>query len=181
MDENQEKVYSSNNKICKITKNVKAENRNKLNRISNPNIINSFSSLRLKSVNRNTRKIGHNENNKNGIKIFDFNINNNQKENQDKNNTNNIDRSQIISEIKLNKFCIYLCFLCIKKRKNISNILLNEGMNIITEYLDIIKLFKKLYKEEKLNENENNDEIIGMSEECKNNIQAFYKYMKNVK
>ena len=49
---------------------------------------------------------------------------------------------RIIKKIKYNPFCTYFCFLCVKKRKNIPNTLVDEGMNIIVEQLDILNLFR---------------------------------------
>ena len=56
------------------------------------------------------------------------------------------------------------------------NILINEGMKVITEKLDIINLFKKLVKDEIIQERENiiNDSIE-MSDECKANLYSIYK------
>ena len=72
--------------------------------------------------------------------------------------------------------CIYLCFLCVRKRKNIQNILLDEGMKVITEKLDIMNLFKNLYRNEIIQEKEiNQEEIIEMSENCKVNLRKLYK------
>ena len=56
------------------------------------------------------------------------------------------EKRKIIKKIKTSKMCIYLCFLCVRKRKNIQNILLDEGMKVITEKLDIMNLFKNLYR-----------------------------------
>ena len=56
----------------------------------------------------------------------------------------------IINRIKLNKFCIYFCFLFVRKQRNIKNILLDEGMKIVSEKLDILYLFRVLYNDEQL-------------------------------
>ena len=69
---------------------------------------------------------------------------------------------------------IYLCFCCVRKRKIIQNILLNEGMNIISEKLDIFNIFDKLFKDEKIQEKLLKNEVIQMSDECKINIQSIY-------
>ena len=86
------------------------------------------------------------------------------------------EKKGIINKIKNNKFCTYCCFLCVRKRKNMENILINEGMKVITEKLDIINLFKKLVKDEIIQERENiiNDSIE-MSDECKANLYSIYK------
>ena len=63
-----------------------------------------------------------------------------------------------------------------RKRKNIQNILLDEGMKIIIEKLDIINLFKKLYRDEKIQSKiETKEEIIEMSEDCKKNLHDLFK------
>ena len=73
-----------------------------------------------------------------------------------------------IKKVKINKCILCLCFLCFKKRKNVQNILLDEGMAIITQYLDVINIFKKLFRDGKIQETlqKENDDIIDMSEEC---------------
>ena len=69
----------------------------------------------------------------------------------------------IINKIKINKCCIYFCFLCVRKRKNMENILLDEGMRIIIEKLDIINIFKSLYRDDiGLKE----EKVIIMSNNC---------------
>ncbi len=87
----------------------------------------------------------------------------------------NKDNQTLITKIKNNKFCTYFCFLCVRKRKNMQNVLLDEGMKIITEKLDLMNIFKKLYREEKLQEKENISDVIEMSDECKKNLMIVYK------
>ena len=78
--------------------------------------------------------------------------------------------------IRENKFCTYCCFLCIRKRKNMQNVLLDEGMKVITEKLDILNLFKKIYRAERLQEIDNLfEDYIEMSDECKQNLLNLYK------
>ena len=49
-------------------------------------------------------------------------------------------------------------------------------MKVISEKLDIMNLFKKLYRDEILQEREIiKDDIIEMSEECKSNLYSLYK------
>ena len=120
------------------------------------------------------------------IKINDINYNEN-KTNISNNENNNIDKKEkeiekseedkIIQKIIINKFYLYLCFICIKKRKNIQNILLDEGMKVIKEKLDIINIFKNLCRDELYQEKEkiNETEIIEMSDSCKNNLEIVYK------
>ena len=73
-----------------------------------------------------------------------------------------------IDKIQLGKFWIYVFFICAKKRKTTHTILLEEAMNIISENLDIINVFKKIYgqsKNEKL-------EVIQLSESCKKELDT---------
>ena len=51
----------------------------------------------------------------------------------------------------MNKCCTYFCCFCEPKRKTIENVLLKEGMNLFTEKMDILRLFKKLLNDEKIN------------------------------
>ena len=96
--------------------------------------------------------------------------------NNDIEKDNEKEQKGIINKIKFNKFCTYFCFLCVRKRKNMENALIDEGMKIITEKLDIMNLFKKLYRDELLQEKENiKDDIIEMSEECKAKLHSLYK------
>jgi len=83
----------------------------------------------------------------------------------------------IITKIQLNKFANYICFC---KRKNyLGNILLTEGMKLIVEKLDIQNLFKKVYKEENLDEKNPELESIQMSELCKDNLNKCIDKLKN--
>ena len=82
-----------------------------------------------------TNQIEKNENiDKNGTTEI-TNVN----ENKNKNTTN---------KIKINKCLQYLCFLCLKKRNNMENVLLDKAMHIIMENLDILNLFRKIFREE---------------------------------
>ena len=66
---------------------------------------------------------------------------------------------------------IYLCFLCVRRRKIIQNVLLDEGMNIISNKLDIFNIFDALNRDEKLNDKLWKNEDIEMSDECKARLQ----------
>ena len=56
-----------------------------------------------------------------------------------------VENRGIITEIKYNILCIYFCFLCFRKRKNIQNNLLDKGLELISEKLDVLNIFKKLF------------------------------------
>ena len=56
------------------------------------------------------------------------------------------------------------------------NVLLDEGMKVIIEKLDILNLFKKIYRAERLQEIDNLfEDYIEMSDECKQNLLNLYK------
>ena len=89
-------------------------------------------------------------------------------------NTNTIrnNKEAIIKKIKMNVCCY--CFL--SKKKSIDVNLIDEGMKVITEKLDIMNLFVKLYGEEKIQEKLLNDlEGIQMSKDCKYNLKNIKK------
>ena len=85
-----------------------------------------------------------------------------------KSSNKNKEKIKKINKISINKCIACFCFLFIKKVKTYQNILIDEGMGIIIEHLDVLNIFKKLYRDEKIKEklqNEKND-TIKMSEEC---------------
>ena len=75
---------------------------------------------------------------------------------------------KIIDKVRLNRCCVYCCFCCARRRKLIQNVLLDEGMNIISAKLDIFNIFEQLYKNE-INyniEKMKRIDIIQMSKSC---------------
>ena len=79
--------------------------------------------------------------------------------------------NDIIDEIKINKFFIVFAFCCIRKRKNVNNFVLDEGLNIISKRLDVLNIFKRLYFDEKSQEsNLKEKEEIEMSDTCKEKL-----------
>ena len=48
-------------------------------------------------------------------------------------------------EIKINLGCIYFCFCCARKKKNYQNLMLDEGMKMVIDEIDLFTMFKKLY------------------------------------
>ena len=55
------------------------------------------------------------------------------------------------------------------------NILIDEGIRLISEYLDIINIFKRAHLENQLLEKIDNEEYIQMSDECKKSLKKVYK------
>ena len=79
--------------------------------------------------------------------------------------------SEIFEEIKINKFFIVFAFCCIRKRKNINNYVLVEGLNLIGKRLDVFNIFKRLYYDEKVQRSYMiGEEEFAMSEECKEKL-----------
>ena len=78
------------------------------------------------------------------------------------------EKGNMLDTIYINNFFVIFAFCCIRKRKNVNSYVLEEGLNIIKERLDILNIFKKLYCEEqilevyKIKKNE-----IKMSDDCK--------------
>ena len=58
-------------------------------------------------------------------------------------------KTKKVDKIEFNKICIYFCCLCVRKIKNINNILLNKGIKIFREKMDIFTIFKKLNQKKK--------------------------------
>lgn len=67
-----------------------------------------------------------------------------------------------------------LFFLCAKRRKNVQNILLNEGMFLITQNLDIINIFNKIYRDDNIKDIIQNH-TLKMSDECTNKLVELNK------
>ena len=77
----------------------------------------------------------------------------------------------IINKFNLKDTLITLCFCYKNKRNKKTKILLDETMNIITEKLDILNLFRNICTIENLkNDFDYNVGILKMSEECSNNL-----------
>ena len=174
-----QKTRSTQKTDSKFDNNLKEDNINSKNKINNDIIYlgrsgmassrqrykvkSSFSSSLGKFGSRKGRNILNNNNQNNRVIL---------------NEQNTLDRGNekraIIDKIKLNKFNVYFCFLCIRKTKNMNNILLDEGMNIVNEKLDILNLFRNMYKYDMTKEKLSKIEAKGMSDECKQSLESLY-------
>ena len=98
--------------------------------------------------------------------------------NNNQNNHNGVDKitsnGNIISKIRITRARIYLCFCCARKRKKIHNYLLDEGMRIISEKVDIFNIFDKMYKDEEITEKVVINKTIEMSDKCKLKLQSIF-------
>jgi hypothetical protein len=87
-------------------------------------------------------------------------------------------KSLIISEIVHNRCFIYCCFFWARKKTNMQNTLVNEGINIFKKKMDLIRFFKKLYKSDDKDEEM---ETITMSEPCKKTVLELLQKSNNKK
>ena len=156
-DSNQKKTKFNSNTENLLYINIEKD-KSKLRADSNYalNLNNNFKILSLSK--RNTDKVCDQKE----LNIIKSNTNLKDKNNQNKEN--------IISKIKIKRSSIYCGFLFIRKRKTVENILLDEGMNVIKEKLDIFNIFDKIYRSEKIQEKLIKEEIFEMSEECKKKL-----------
>ena len=99
------------------------------------------------------------------IEINDINMNSDKTE---KENDNSKDTG-IITRIELNQFKPKCCYK--KKREYFENILLEEGMKIILNKLDVQNLFKKIYKDDQEFDINDESEYIEMSSNCKKQLR----------
>ena len=179
--------FKNNNINDKLTKNTMNKKRRKIIYKTTLNNRNEKKDSTNPLYIRITRKEKDNNNkDKFGINIYEMNYNNVNSYNVNSNegiihvkgkkNDKKIVKGGILQKIQINKCCIYFCFLCARKKKNIQNILLDEGMKVIIEKLDIMNLFKKIYRDEKLQEmqDDEEEEYIKMSDECKSKIFDIY-------
>ena len=131
-----------------------AKNKNKVD-------VSSFKKeTKIKNIDIQSVKSSYDDINKNDLESI-YNMSKKSKNSTD--NTNN----WIIEEIGLKDLLISVFYCCGKKRRKMYNMLLNEGMKVIIEKLDISNIFKNIYSIEC----SNNDfcksmNIIKMSGEC---------------
>ena len=77
-----------------------------------------------------------------------------------------------INHVDMNYFCVHFGFCCVRSKKNMQNILMDEAMNLVTEKLDIINIFRTMCLNEEIQfKYEFNIDIIQMSEECVNALK----------
>ena len=84
------------------------------------------------------------------------------------------DSRRIIDRIKMKCCCVYFWFCFARKKKNIQNVLLDEGMRIIEEKLDIINIFKKIYSIESIEKTlKIKGNALEMSDTCKQKLKLY--------
>ena len=147
MNDNNRLTYKDNFNSLSTTKNIELNPKKKLKKI--------------KDKKKNKVKNGYKKN-KVKNKIHKNKIDKNTKKEKEKEK-----RPFIINKLKDNKCYIYLCCFCSRKRNNIYNILLKEGMKIFNEKMDILRIFNKVFEDE---ENINDYKILDMTDECKQKL-----------
>jgi len=187
-------VYSNENttKMKNIIKDGRTTSENK---IDNDNMLSPKSTNLLKVKYKRKikrKKLAHTNTMKSENEEIKSrnNIKNNLKEENEMIKNSNIDFEEKVKEIgkvsgkKISKLSftkvdLYLCFLCTRHRKKIQNILIDEGMNMFSEKLDVINIFSKLMKIEDFENLARKEKTIEMSDECKKRLQDF-NYPKNL-
>jgi hypothetical protein len=145
----------------------KMKAKRKINKRRSPPITNDVINKDSEDIKRQNLVRNNLRNENDFVKIYNNNddLYDKNKEFEGKNNK--------ISKISFNWVGLYICLLCTRKRKNIKNILLDEGMELFSEKLDVINIFRQLMKIEN-NKHFNNELIpILMSDECKLKLQKF--------
>jgi len=119
---------------------------------------NNISSLKKKHFDKNNKI--------NELNVYDYDLN------SISNRQIGQGEGKIIRKIKMTRAWVYLCFLCVRRRKIVQNVLLDEGMNIISNKLDIFNIFYSLNRYEKLNNKLWKNEYIEMSDKSKARLQT---------
>ena len=135
-----------------------------------------------KDKNKKQKNITEINNVNNDIKIYNFeiepmkescrNINSNNGESKNNKTDRESENNRIIENINLIdifKSIFYCC--CKKNRRNIYKILINESMNVVSEKLDIINIFRNICSIEYINYDRNNNlDTIKMTEESSQDL-----------
>ena len=166
------KVNTKNNEInSKLSINRKIGIKKKKKKLRNTvttlekNVINKISILNLKNEDNNPNK-----------NSFEYDISNMECREEKDIEKEKVEQ-KLIKKIKINRFDICFFLLCIKRRKKIEKILIDEGMNIIIKKLDIINIFYNIYNVEKIQEklSDDVDKITNMSNKSKKDLINIYK------
>ena len=98
--------------------------------------------------------------------------NNNLNDTQIDNSCDKYSNNLIINYVHLNNFLVHICFCCIRKRNNLQNILLDESMNLLSEKLYIINIFRMMCLGKEVKQKYKFDKsMIHMFNECINSLK----------
>ena len=94
----------------------------------------------------------------------------------EQNKKTNKKKVKIVKKIQFNSFCVYCCICCLRKRKIIQNILIEEGMKIISENLDIFNIFVRIQKGKKEKQSliKEKEDTIKMSDVCQAKLNEIH-------
>ena len=153
-DKTNENIFLNKKKLTNIMETNPYKNGNEIENLDNQSVKNNSNSYYLKETNREK----HLQKNKSKDLV------------KEKNN------SSEINYIQLNKILLYLGFCFIRKIKNVNNALLNEGISIIKEKLDIFNLLSNTILTESIHKKFNCEfEEILISDECLKNLKNLEK------
>jgi hypothetical protein len=169
------KENQSNDQINEDFLNISKMNNENLLMINSFNRKNDNSILIEKTENNKKKNITGKNLNKERKIYYKSEKNINNFTNFKDDNENGLPKKKVISEIRINRACLYICFFYVRRRKNIQNILLNEGMKLIIEKLDLLNLFRTIYRDEKIHLNIKNEDLINMSKLCKKKLDVISK------
>ena len=169
-------------KFKKITKKMLNVSKN-----TNSNLNNISNSERFSYLNKNILKKHKpilnpiqktiKENNDIEINIFQNKDYDSEKQNTD----NSLPKKRVLNKINADILCIYFCFCCSRKRKNVGNALLDEAMNIIKDKLDIYNMFRNLYYIDDIKHINNYEyKEIEFSDECKQKLKEISHRIYNL-
>ena len=161
-EDNKKKQHNDNNLFGNFL-GRQSGNKRKLN-ISPVNSSLSKNKHLISPKKRKTNNFSNENDNNKGIELnIDNALNNEENKQQGR---------DILRKIKVTRAYVYLCFCFIRKRKIIQNFLLDEGMNIISEKMDIFNIFEKMYKDEEIMDKIVCNKTIEMSDECKIKLRS---------
>ena len=156
-NQNDTKIYSINNKNNKKKEKVMIVETKK-KKYKKSNII---SEVKISDEKFESIKGVYKDINKNSSEPLSNITKNNKTDRENENNW-------IIENMTLKDIFISIFYCCKKKKRNVYKILVNESMNVVMEKLDIFNIFRNICSIEYSNYdiNNNNFDIIKMSEEC---------------
>ena len=172
LNENEINPTIENEPKIEIKKNKKRiyKKFNKLNHKKKPIIkedINQNKNVEMQFLNQNQRNDKINERNNNKTILSNSRILSIEEEYK----KSIEDKRNIVDNIYINHFFVIFAFCCIRKRKNINCYVLEEGLEILKERLDVLNIFKKLYYDEIIQEKlKDKLKDIDMTDICKQKL-----------
>ena len=137
----------------------------------------TFSS-RLDKVSEEDIKIKNEFKSKDEIKIVK--ISNKSNDLERKNSETEISDRKIIEKIQFSSVFLFFCLFCARKKKNLQNVLIDEGMRMVSQNLDIINIFINQMRVNNYLEHIKDNLSIIMSDEAKKEIDIMFVPIKNV-